>query len=463
MAWTRTTSAQLDLPPAQVWSVISDLSRWSRWQPAVSGARLDGPVAVGATGSYSLSSRAFRALHERTAPPLQVTAHEEGRVLEISQPNPTGEMRVRWTLDAVDDATRLEQVVSVHGAMTPAVVLGVAGALAQDFSTTSARLALECGLSPDPSRVKVVVAGGSGALGRLLAGDLLRHRHEVVLLTRSPDASLPYRQVQWDGRTVGAWADELEATADAGVALVNLAGRLVDVRPSPANIASLRTSRVEPTHALVSASQQLQRPLVSWLQASTTAIWSDSGEERITETTPLPADGGLPQMTGVAQPWEAAVDGARAEHVHLLRTSIVLDRDAPALQVLARLTRAGLGGRVGSGRQWFSWIHRDDWVRVARAALGLEPDTTLPDGPVVAAAPEPVRNAELMAALRRVLRRPAAPPTPAALLHVGAVALRSDPALALTGRHCTSQVLADAGFVFEHPHLDDALGELYRG
>ncbi|MEX1908368.1 DUF1731 domain-containing protein [Janibacter sp. Y6] len=102
-------------------------------------------------------------------------------------------------------------------------------------------------------------------------------------------------------------------------------------------------------------------------------------------------------------------------------------------------------------------------MRVARAALGLEPGTTLPDGPVVAAAPEPVRNAELMAALRRVLHRPAAPPTPAALLHVGAVALRSDPALALTGRHCTSQVLADAGFVFEHPRLDDALAELYRG
>lgn len=462
MAWTRTTSALIDLPTTQVWSVISDLSRWSRWQPAVARAVLDGPVGVGATGSYSLTSRALRALHDRTAPPLRVTAHEEGRVLEISQPIPSGEMRVRWTLETAGDATRLEQVVSAHGAATPAVVLGVAGSLARDFSTTAARLALESGVTADPSLPTVVIAGGSGALGRLIAGDLLCRRHDVVLLTRSPDGTLPYRQVRWDGRTVGPWAGELEAKGDAGVALVNLAGRLVDVRPTPASVALLRTSRVESTHALVSASQQLQRPLVSWLQASTTAIWSDSGEERITETTPLPADGGLPQMTGVAQPWEAAVEGARTEHLHLLRTSIVLDRDAPALQVLARLTRAGLGGRVGSGQQWFSWIHRDDWVRVARAALGLEPGITLPDGPVVAAAPEPVRNAELMAGLRRVLRRPAAPPTPAALLHVGAVALRSDPALALTGRHCTSQVLADAGFDFDHPRLEEALADLYR-
>ncbi|NYF99234.1 DUF1731 domain-containing protein [Janibacter cremeus] len=307
---------------------------------------------------------------------------------------------------------------------------------------------------------RVVIAGGSGSLGRLLAARLVEHGHDVRILTRRVDPGNPFEQVVWDGRTVGDWGDVLRTEDEAGVALVNLAGKLVDVRPTEANVAELRRSRVESTRALVEASHRLERPLVAWVQGSTTAIWSDAGEERVTETTPLP-DPGLPQMTGVARPWESATQGANADHLVLLRTSIVLDRNAPALQILARLTRAGLGGRVGSGQQWFSWIHHEDWVRVAIAALGLDPQVGVPEGPLVAAAPHPLRNADLMAALRRHLRRPPAPPTPAPLLRLGAVVLRSDPALALTGRHCTSAVLADAGFTFAQPDIDSALAQIY--
>ncbi|MGO1165796.1 MAG: epimerase [Janibacter sp.] len=314
--------------------------------------------------------------------------------------------------------------------------------------------------SPGSALPRVVIAGGSGSLGRLLAARLSSLGHDVRIITRRRDPGLPFDQVIWDGRTVGRWSDVLESDDAAGVALVNLAGKLVDVRPTAANVADLRSSRVDSTRALVEASRRLRRPLVTWLQASTTAIWSDAGEQRVTESTPLP-DPGLPQMTGVAQPWEAATVGANAEHLVLLRTSIVLDRLAPALQILARLTRAGLGGRVGSGRQWFSWIHHEDWQRVAVAALGLDPQVRIPDGPLVAAAPHPLRNAELMAALRRHLHRPAAPPTPAPLLRIGAVGLRSDPALALTGRHCTSAVLEEAGFTFTHPDIDSALADIY--
>lgn len=307
---------------------------------------------------------------------------------------------------------------------------------------------------------RVVIAGGSGSLGRLLAARLVARGHDVHVLTRRVDPELPFTQVVWDGRTVGDWAQVLHTDDETGVALVNLAGKLVDVRPTVANIADLRRSRVDSTRALVEASQRLERPLVAWLQGSTTAIWSDAGERRVTESTPLP-DPGLPQMTGVAKPWEAATQGAHTERLVLLRTSIVLDRDAPALQILARLTRAGLGGRVGSGRQWFSWIHHEDWQRIAVAALGFDPQVRIPDGPLIAAAPHPLRNADLMSALRRHLNRPAAPPTPAPLLRLGAVMLRSDPALALTGRHCTSMVLADAGFRFAHPDIDSALSEIY--
>jgi uncharacterized protein (TIGR01777 family) len=460
MIWSRTTTAHLPVTPEAVWSVLSDLSRWPEWEPAIATAQLDGPLAREATGSYAPSRGWSRALHERTAPPLRVTGHDEGRRLEITQPNPVGGMRVEWTLVPEGQGAQLTQTVEITGGLTPAVVLGVGADLDRGFLDAGVRLARLAGATPDPTLPRVVIAGGSGSLGRLLGARLFARGHDVRVLTRHRDPRLPFDQVIWDGRSVGDWADVLQSDDEAGVALVNLAGKLVDVRPTDANIAELRSSRVDSTRALVAASQGLGRPLVSWVQASTTAIWSDAHELRVTETTPVP-EPGLPQMTGVARPWEDATEGANSEHLVLLRTSIVLDRQAPALQMLTRLTRAGLGGRVGSGYQWFSWIHHEDWLRVAVAALGLDPQVRIPDGPLIAAAPHPLRNADLMAALRRHLHRPAAPPTPAAMLHVGAVALRSDPALGLTGRHCTSTVLRDAGFDFVHPDLDSALTEIY--
>jgi uncharacterized protein (TIGR01777 family) len=303
--------------------------------------------------------------------------------------------------------------------------------------------------------VKVVLAGGSGSLGRRIAADLSARGHEVVVLSRHPDTSSPVRQVAWDGRTVGDWAAELEG---ADTAVINLAGKLVDCRPTEPNVAELRRSRVEPTRALVEASRQLTSPLRHWIQASTTAIWSDAGETRCDEATPIPD--GLPQMTGVAQPWEAAFDGANTAHGVILRTSIVLDRDSPALRRLVGLTKAGLGGRVGDGRQWFSWIHVTDWLSIVRGCLGLADGPSIPAGVLVAATDDPVRNRDLMAALRRRVHRPPAPPTPAALLRLGAVLLRSDAALGLTGRHATSKVLRENGFEFQFATLDEALTDL---
>ena len=121
--------------------------------------------------------------------------------------------------------------------------------------------------------MKVIVAGGTGGLGRRIVDDLTVRGHEVVVLTRgAPSSASSGRHVQWDGRTVGAWAAELDGP---NTAVINLAGKLVDCRPSSANIAELRRSRVEPTRALVDASRLLDHPVRHWIQASTTAIWSD--------------------------------------------------------------------------------------------------------------------------------------------------------------------------------------------
>jgi len=298
--------------------------------------------------------------------------------------------------------------------------------------------------------VKVVLAGGSGALGRRLSESLIADGHEVVVLTRRVRPG-PVRQVEWDGRTVGPWWPELE-----GSAVVNLAGELVDRRPTRANVELLTRSRVEPTRALVEASRRLAEPVPVWLQSSTLAIYGDAGEEELDESA-RPADG-PPQMAGVATAWEAAVDGASARRLVVLRTGIVLDNDSPALDRLRSLARWGLGGRVGSGRQWISWIHVDDWLAIMRRLLS--PGGSALSGVVHVTGPRPVRNAELMAALRRSAGRPTAPPTPRALVHLGAVVLRTDPALALTGRRAVPSRLLGAGFEFGHEDLDEALADL---
>ena len=143
------------------------------------------------------------------------------------------------------------------------------------------------------AHVKVVVAGGSGALGRRLCADLASAGYEVVVLTRRQRHG-PHRQVEWDGRTVGPWREELE-----GSAVVNLAGELVDRRPTAANVSLLTTSRVDPTLALVEASRSLDVPVPVWVQASTLAIYGDAGD-RVLDELAKAADG-PPQMAGVAR------------------------------------------------------------------------------------------------------------------------------------------------------------------
>ncbi|GAA4892695.1 hypothetical protein LX16_1971 [Stackebrandtia albiflava] len=300
--------------------------------------------------------------------------------------------------------------------------------------------------------MKVVLAGGSGTLGRAIAADLTSRGDEVVVLTRDPRPDLPVRQVTWDGRTVGDWAEEL-----VGANVINLAGALVDRPATPANVELLTRSRVEPTRALVKAAEGLDTHPEVWLQMSTLAIYGHAGNAALTETAPIPADG-PPQMTGVATAWEAAAGTTPARRLALLRTGVVLDRGSPAMRRLTGLVRWGLGGRVGSGQQWVSWIHIADFLRIVRRCLD---DPQLSDV-VHVTAPHPVRNVTLMSSLRTVLRRPPAPPTPAPLVRLGARFLRTDPALALTGRHCVPAKLMQAGFEFRHPMLLPALRDLLR-
>ena len=187
---------------------------------------------------------------------------------------------------------------------------------------------------------------------------------------------------------------------------------------------------------------------------STLAIYGDAGQGIVDEEHP-PANG-PPQMAGVARPWEEAAQGARAERMVVLRTGIVLDQGAPTFARLTRLTKFGLGGRIGRGDQWVSWIHIDDFL----AALRFVFEHSTMCGIVHVTAPNPIQNREMMSVLRSALHRPSSPPTPRPLVHAGAFLMRSDAALALTGRRCVPRRLVDAGFTFEHPTFEDATAAL---
>lgn len=296
--------------------------------------------------------------------------------------------------------------------------------------------------------MKLVIAGGSGTLGRRIAADASRSGDEVVILTRSDRHPIDVRQVVWDGRSVGEWATELHDSV-----LINLAGELVDRRPTTANIELLRTSRVEPTKALVEASQTCKPAL--WIQGSSTAIYGDAGEAVVTEEAEIPP--GPPQMPGVALPWEQAAKDANTDRQVIFRMSLVLDRNTPVLDRLSLLVKLGLGGRISTGRQWVSWIHVRDMLRALRFVV----DNDI-KGVVNVTSLEPVRNETLMKELRKSLNRPWSPPTPAPLVKFGALLMGSDPAIALTGRRCIPERLLDAGFDFEFPSLRSALEDLFR-
>lgn len=297
--------------------------------------------------------------------------------------------------------------------------------------------------------MKVVLAGGSGALGRRLAAAESARGDDVVVLTRTPRPDAAYRQVRWDGATVGGWADEL-----SGAVLINLAGELVDRRPTASNIALLTRSRVQPTAALVAAAHRAAAPPMVWVQLSTLAIYGDTGDLVLTEDSPVGDH--PPQMCGVATAWEAAAVGAPAQRQVVLRTGVVFDRDTPAWDRLTAIARWGVGGRIGTGQQWISWLHIDDFLAITDRVIA---DVNL-SGVVHATSPNPVRNSDLMRELRHVVHRPHAPPTPGWLVKVGAIALRTDPALALTGRRAIPAKLNASGYQFQHPNLADALTAL---
>ena len=313
-----------------------------------------------------------------------------------------------------------------------------------------------------PAALQVVLVGGTGFLGRGLCHRLLEAGHRVTVIGRDPSADDGpaehdpaehdrWRHVQWDAKTLGPWAEALEG-ADV---LVHLAGKRVDCRPTSANIDALIASRVDTVRLVGRAVERLDRPPTAWVQLSSLAIFGDGGDAIIDESTPVPTTG-LRQQVDICRQWEAAFAEASRDidRTVLLRPAVAIGgNDDPATRQLARLARAGLGGAVGSGRQWVSWIGADDFFEVLYRAV-TDPTMT---GLYHVTSPNPVTNRELMAAYRQAVGRRFGIGAPGWATRIGAWLLGSDPALALTGRRCVPTRLLREDFDFGVTTIDDAV------
>jgi len=301
---------------------------------------------------------------------------------------------------------------------------------------------------------RLVIAGGSGLIGRALTASWIADGGEVVVLSRrdpAPDELPPEaRAARWDSRTIGKWAVELEGAR----ALVNLAGENVGGgRWTSARKRQLRSSRLEPSRTLVEATARTRvRPRV-FLQASAIGYYGalPAGEAPLDESA-KPGSGFLPELS---KEWEAASLDVTALGVRrvVLRTGVVLAREGGALPRMLPVFRLGIGGPLGSGRQYFSWIHLRDVVAAIRFLIEHEELS----GPVNLTAPEPVTNRELTRALGRALHRPAILPVPGVALRLlfGEMA-----EVLLAGAAIAPRRLLESGFVFRYSRLEPALEEL---
>ncbi len=326
--------------------------------------------------------------------------------------------------------------------------------------------------------MKIILPGGSGQLGLVLARHFLRANHQVVILSRqtaprkvlnmgeevSPFSDSRVRMVAWDGKRVEAqWRDEIEGSD----VVINLAGRSVNCRYHQKNRRLIMESRVDSARAVGQAITQCQSPPSVWLQSSTATIYSHRYDAANDEASGV-IGGEEPDLEDtwkfsidVAKAWEAAATEFNLPTTRqvLMRTAMVMSPDANGVfDVLTGLVKKFLGGRNGDGRQFVSWIHENDFV----AAIDrLITDKTL-EGPVNVASPNPLPNSDFMKGLRDANGVSFGLPASRWMLEIGARLMKTETELLLKSRRVVPGKLSAAGFEFQFPRWAEACKDLAR-
>jgi uncharacterized protein (TIGR01777 family) len=294
----------------------------------------------------------------------------------------------------------------------------------------------------------IVVAGGTGLLGTALADALRRDGRTVLVLTRRPTRN---HELKWSpGEGDGPWTS---AISDAH-AVINLAGAsIAGGRWTNARKTAIRDSRMQATSDLVRAIGKTRHPSPVFISSSAVGFYGARGDEPATESTAAGSD----FLADVCRDWEAAASPAsRVSRVVLLRSGVVLARSGGALPQLALPFKLFAGGPAGTGRQFVSWVHIDDWVAMVKWALATPTIT----GALNVTAPAPITNEEFSRTLGRVLGRPSWLRAPAFALRI-ALGEMAD-ALVLGGQRVLPGVAQRHGFIFRYPTLEPALRNIYR-
>ena len=298
--------------------------------------------------------------------------------------------------------------------------------------------------------MKIVIPGGSGQVGTVLARHFHALGHEVVVLSRS-EKSTPWRTVKWDGQTLGAWVSELEG-ADV---LINLAGRVVNCRYNYKNRCEIWSSRSRSVRILGKALETLTVPPPLWLQAGTATIYSHRFDAPNDEYNGIL--GGTEDNTtdkwrfsiDVARAWEgefALIDAPKTRKV-ILRSAMTMSYDRDSIfDYLLWLVRIGLGGTAGSGKQYISWIHYIDFINAIQFII----DNKEISGPINLAAPNTLPNKEFMGQLRKAWGQKLALPVYEWMLEIGGIFLRTESELVLKSRRVVPGRLIEAGFQFQY-------------
>jgi hypothetical protein len=322
--------------------------------------------------------------------------------------------------------------------------------------------------------MKILLPGGSGQIGTILARHLHAQGHEVLVLSRTPKPA-PWRAMHWDGRTPGPWTTELEG-ADA---VIHLSGRSVNCRYTPANRREIFDSRTVPTTLLGHAIAETRNPPRLWLNASTSTFYRhalDRTQDEFTgELGDLPSERGTREPASLPETWSFSIDVAhRWEQAFAaadtprtrkltLRSSMTMSPDhGGVFSVLSGLARAGLGGTQGPGTQYVSWIHDHDYCRAIDFLLAHPEITEATGGVVNMTAPGPLPNREFMRELRHAWRVPIGLPASTRMLELGAIFLRTETELILKSRRVVPSVLLRADFEFQFPTWPEAARDLVR-
>lgn len=310
--------------------------------------------------------------------------------------------------------------------------------------------------------MKIVLPGGNGQVGTLLARVFQLDGHEVVVLSRRLFRA-PWQVVVWDAKTVGGWAAEL----DGADVVINLAGRSVNCRYTPENRRLIKESRVLSTQAIGQAIASAKQPPRVWLQSSTATIYAHRYDAPNDELTGV-IGGAEPDVPDtwrfsidVAKSWEQAADDADTPQTRKvkLRSAMVMDPDPGGVfDVLLGLVRHGLGGTEGDGCQYLSWIHGADFIR----ALYWIMEREHLDGASNLSSPHPLPNAEFLRVLRQAWGIPLGLPAPEWLLEIGTRLLQTETELVLKSRCVVPTRLLQDGFVFQFPGWPEAAQDLCR-